>query len=165
MFKAVARAVGRLASALEWALAACAGFMMLCLRSASSMGVYDRYVEQLSWGAFDQWARMALLGLVFSALPVAIRRGEAIRLHLLESRLGSLGRRRLHAMFDVCVILVCTVYLSTALPMIQVGTSQGVMGTPLDYGVVYTAAMICFAAITLFRTEALLQNCVSPSEE
>lgn len=163
--KTAARVVAWLASALEWALAACAGLMMLFLLSASSMGVYDRYVQQLSWGAFDQWARMALLGLVFSALPVAIRRGEAIRLHLIESRLGWAGRRRLHAVFDACVILVCMVYLSTALPMIQVGSSQGVMGTPLDYGAVYAAAMVCFAAIALFRAEALLQRWGRPIEE
>lgn len=163
--KTATRGLAWLAAGLERALAACAGLMMLCLLSASSMGVYDRYVQQLSWGAFDQWARMALLGLVFSALPVAIRRGEAIRLHLLESRLGSTGRRRLHAVFDACVIVVCIVYLSTARPMIQVGSSQGVMGTPLDYGAVYAAAMVCFAAIALFRTDALLQRWGRPVGE
>jgi TRAP-type C4-dicarboxylate transport system permease small subunit len=163
--KAAARVVASLASTLEWVLAAFAGLMMLCLLAASSMGVYDRYVQQLSWGSFDQWARMALLGLVFSALPVAIRRGEAIRLHLFESCLGRAGRRRLHAVFDACVILVCMVYLSTARPMIQVGSSQGVMGTPLDYGAVYAAAMVCFAAIAVFRGEALLQRWRRPIKE
>ncbi|MGE4242096.1 TRAP transporter small permease [Ramlibacter sp.] len=163
--KPAVRAVALAASALEWALATWAGLMMFALLGASAMGVYDRYVQQLSWGAFDQWARMALLGLVFSALPVAIRRGEAIRLHLLESRLGPVGRRRLHAVFDACVIGVCLVYLSTARPMIQVGSAQGVMGTPLDYGAVYAAAMVCFAAIALFRAEALVQRWNSPLEE
>lgn len=163
--KAAAHLVTWLASRLEWLLAAWAGLMLLGLLGASSMGVYDRYVQQLSWGAFDQWARMALLGMVFSALPVAIRRGEAIRLHLLESHLGRIGRRRLHAVFDACVILVCLVYLSTAQPMIRVGSSQGVMGTPLDYGAVYAAAMVCFAAIAVFRVEALLQRWVRPIEE
>jgi TRAP-type C4-dicarboxylate transport system permease small subunit len=139
--------------------------MMLCLLLASSMGVYDRYVEQLSWGAFDQWARMALLGLVFCALPVAIRRGDAIRLHLLESRLGPIGRRRLHVAFDACVVTLCLVYLSTSLPMIRVGTSQGVMGTPLDYGVVYSFAMTSFAAIAVFRAEALLSNITGTAGE
>lgn len=163
--KAASHVATWLASRLERLLAAWAGLMLLGLLGASSMGVYDRYVQQLSWGAFDQWARMALLGLVFSALPVAIRRGEAIRLYLLESRLGPAGRRRLHAVFDACVILVCMVYLSTARPMIQVGSSQGVMGTPLDYGAVYAAAMVCFAAIAVFRAEALLQRWVRPIEE
>lgn len=146
------------ADALEWLLAACSAALMALLLAAGAMGVYDRYVQQLTWGAFDQYARMALVGLVFCALPVAVRRGEGIRLHLLESRLGIAGRRRLHALFDVCVILVCLVYLSTARQMIQVGSSQAVLGTPLDYGVIYGVSSLGFAAIALFRFEALLRR-------
>lgn len=155
---AAVRVLGVVAGAVEWLLAACAALLMGLALASGAMGVYDRYVEQLTWGAFDQYARMALVGLVFVSLPVAVRRGEGIRLRLVESRLGEKGRRRLHSLFDLCVILVCAVYLSTARQMIQVGSTQGVLGTPLDYGAVYAVNALCFAAIALFRTEALLRR-------
>lgn len=155
---AAIRVLALVAGTVEWVLAACAGLLMALMLVSGAMGVYDRYVQQLTWGAFDQYARLALVGLVFCSLPVAVRRGEGIRLHLVESRLSKAGRRWLHSGFDVCVIAICLVYLSTARQMIQVGSSQGVLGTPLDYGAVYGVTTLCFAAIALFRAEALLRR-------
>jgi TRAP-type C4-dicarboxylate transport system permease small subunit len=143
--------------ALELLLLTAAGALMCVALAACALEAYDRYVQQLSWGgSFDQYARLALVGIVFFALPVATRRDQGIRLRLIERQLGPVARRRMHHAFDVVVIAVCGVFLFDAPEVIQIGGFQGVMGTPLDYSVVYIAMTLGFAAIALFRLERLV---------
>jgi TRAP-type C4-dicarboxylate transport system permease small subunit len=151
------RVVRGISRALEIALLAAACALMCVALAACALEAYDRYVQQLSWGgAFDQYARLALVGIVFFALPAATRRDEGIRLRLIERQLGPVARRRMHHAFDLVVIAVCCVFLGEAPEVIKIGGFQGVMGTPLDYGVVYITMTIGFGCIALFRAERLV---------
>jgi TRAP-type C4-dicarboxylate transport system permease small subunit len=155
-FSRVVRAISR---ALEVLLLSAAGALMCVALAACSLEAYDRYVQQLYWGgSFDQYARLALVGIVFFALPVATRRDQGIRLRLVERQLGPVARRRMQHAFDVVVIAVCGVFLLDAPEVIQIGGFQAVMGTPLDYSIVYIAMAIGFAAIALFRLERLARR-------
>jgi TRAP-type C4-dicarboxylate transport system permease small subunit len=151
------RATRAISRALELLLLTAAGALMCVALASCALEAYDRYVQQLSWGgSFDQYARLALVGIVFFALPVATRHDDGIRLRLVERQLGPAARRRMHHAFDLVVIAVCGVFLSDAREVIQIGGFQGVMGTPLDYSVVYATMTVGFAATALFRVERLL---------
>lgn len=145
-----ARVLHVLVSGLQASARACVTAAMAALLLLSVGQVIDRYLVKSSFDAYDQLARLCLVWLTFVGIALGVRERANIRIELLEHLLPGVGTRVLASALDAVVLLTALYVLLKGWVLLDIGSYQAVMGTPLSYEVVYAGLLVGMALLVLF---------------
>ncbi|APW39314.1 hypothetical protein RD110_20575 [Rhodoferax koreense] len=112
--------------------------------------VADRYVLKSSFDAHDQFARLGLVWLTFLGIAVGIRDRTNVRVEVLNHLAPPRVRRAIAIVLDLVILAVSVVLVIVGFRLLEVGAFQAIMGTPLNYDVMYAAALGGLGLLILF---------------
>lgn len=115
----------------------------------------DRRIVDLPIAAPDQYARIGLVWLCFVGFALAIRHGVNIRVDLVDARLPPAVRRWLAIAFDIIVAVLVVTILVQCRRVIEIGSDQLLLGTPLSAAVPPWGLFLSGAATLPFLAERL----------
>lgn len=148
---------------LRWPIRLLAGLMRVCVVAAmllvllSTVGqVIDRQFVKSSFGAYDQYGRLGLVWLTFLGIAIAVRERANIRIELLDHFLPAWAARVKGVVLDIVMTGVAVLLVVVGWPLLEVGSFQVIMDTPIDYSYVYAALLIAMAVLALFVAARLL---------
>ncbi|MFC7398457.1 TRAP transporter small permease [Chelatococcus sp. GCM10030263] len=112
--------------------------------------VLDRHFFRYGDFAFDQYSRVALVWLAFLGIAMGFRERVNIRIDLLDHFLPDRFAKRLRTVLDVVVLAVAASLIWVGWQLLEVGSFQVVMDTPLTYQVMYAALLAGLILLCLF---------------
>jgi TRAP-type C4-dicarboxylate transport system permease small subunit len=120
--------------------------------------VMDRHFTKSGAIAFDQYARLGLVWLTFFGLAVGFRERANIRIDLLDHVLSKRARHLKGLVLDVVVVAVSILMIVVGWRLLQVGSFQMLMDTPLTYETMYGALLAALAILSLFLVFRLIDG-------
>jgi TRAP-type C4-dicarboxylate transport system permease small subunit len=111
--------------------------------------VLDRHFFRHGF-AFDQYSRVGLVWLAFLGIAIGFREKANIRIDLLDHFLPERFVRPQQTILDIVVVAVTAMMLWVGWQLLEVGTFQVLMDTPLTYQVMYAALLTGLLLLCLF---------------
>lgn len=140
------RALGWVDSVLKLAIVAALGMVL-----AFTVGqVLDRYILRSSFDAHDQFARIGMVWLTFLGIAVGIRDRINVRIELFHHFASPTLRRRVAVLLDLVMLAVAGFLVAVGFGLLEVGSFQAIMGTPLNYDIMYAALLAGMAVLVFF---------------
>jgi TRAP-type C4-dicarboxylate transport system permease small subunit len=112
--------------------------------------VADRYFIKSSFDAHDQFARIGLVWLTFIGIAVGIRNRTNVRIELLGHLASVATRRRVAVVLDLVMLVVSVFLVIVGARLMEIGAFQAIMGTPLNYDVMYGALLVGLSLVAVF---------------
>lgn len=112
--------------------------------------VLDRYLIKSTFDAHDQYARIALVWLTFLGIAVGIRDRVNVRIELIHHLASSAVRRRVSIVLDLVTLGVAILLTIVGGRLLEVGSFQIIMGTPLNYDSMYAALLAGMGLLAIY---------------
>jgi TRAP-type C4-dicarboxylate transport system permease small subunit len=130
--------------------------LMLGLVILTFIQVLARYVMAAPFTSTDQLARIVLVWLTFIGTAVAVDQNKNIRIETIEQLLPHKARHVLSVVFDLVLIALLVILTVKGYSVFVIGKFQTILGTPFSYQVMYAAAMVGTALMTVYVLIRLL---------
>jgi len=112
--------------------------------------VLDRYLIKSTFDAHDQYARVGLVWLTFIGIAVGIRDRVNVRIELVHHLAAPAVRRWVSILLDLVTLAVAILLAIVGVRLLEVGSFQVIMGTPLNYDAMYAALLAGMALVALY---------------
>jgi TRAP-type C4-dicarboxylate transport system permease small subunit len=112
--------------------------------------VLDRYLIKSTFDAHDQYARIGLVWLTFIGIAVGIRDRVNVRIELIHHLAAPAVRRWVSILLDLVTLAVAILLAIVGVRLLEVGSFQVIMGTPLNYDAMYAALLAGMALLALY---------------
>jgi len=112
--------------------------------------VLDRYLIKSTFDAHDQYARVGLVWLTFIGIAVGIRDRVNVRIELVHHLAAPAVRRWVSILLDLVTLAVAILLTIVGVRLLDVGSFQVIMGTPLNYDAMYAALLAGMALLALY---------------
>jgi TRAP-type C4-dicarboxylate transport system permease small subunit len=155
----------RIASALERPLAGldlvCRIFMFFLIAVIfvfTGGQAVDRYLLHTSFDAYEQIGRIGLVWLTFFGYALAFRDGRNLRIELLDMVLPSSAVFVKQLVFDLSILGIALVIHVKGWTVYRVGGNQIILGTPVDYRLVYAGVQVGTVMLIFFIVVRTLRH-------
>jgi TRAP-type C4-dicarboxylate transport system permease small subunit len=135
---------------LDWAVKAAMVIAIGMVLVFTVVQVADRYVLKSSFFGYDQFARIGLVWLTFLGIAVGIRDRTNIRIELLNHLAPRNVRRALSLVLDIVILVVSILLVVVGVRLLDVGSFHAIMGTDLNYNIMYAALLTGLGLLILF---------------
>jgi TRAP-type C4-dicarboxylate transport system permease small subunit len=139
----------RLIAAVTWLIRAGVVISVVAVLILTVLQVADRHFLRHGF-AFDQYSRVGLVWLAFLGIAMGFRERANIRIDLLDHFLPERFVGPQQFLLNLVILVVAAALIWFGWPLLEVGTFQALMDTPLSYDVMYGAALVGLALICLF---------------
>ena len=112
--------------------------------------VTDRYFIKSQFDAHDQFARIGMVWLTFIGIAVGIRNRTNVRIELLGHLASLATRRRVAVVLDLVMLVVSVFLVIVGARLMEIGAFQAIMGTPLNYDIMYAALLAGMSLLAVF---------------
>ncbi|MDX3805813.1 MAG: TRAP transporter small permease [Bosea sp. (in: a-proteobacteria)] len=112
--------------------------------------VADRYVLKTQFDAHDQIARIGMVWMAFLGFALGVRDRINIRIEVIQHFLPDRVRRFAGVFLDVVMLAIACILLWNGWQLLEVGSFQSIMGTPLYYDVMYGALLAGLVLLVIF---------------
>jgi TRAP-type transport system small permease protein len=112
--------------------------------------VVDRYLIKSTFDAHDQYARIGLVWLTFIGIAVGIRDRVNVRIELVHHLASPAVRRWVSILLDLVTLGVSILLAVVGVRLLEVGSFQVIMGTPLNYDSMYAALLAGMGLLALY---------------
>lgn len=138
----------RLIGAVTWLVRAGMILALVAVLVLTVLQVVDRHFLRHGF-AFDQYSRVGLVWLAFFGIAMGFRERANIRIDLLDHFLPKRLVAPQQFLLNLIILAVAAALIWFGWPLLEVGTFQALMDTPLSYDVMYGAGLaglilICF---------------------
>jgi TRAP-type C4-dicarboxylate transport system permease small subunit len=141
---------GRFVRGLDWLAAASIALALFLVLVFTVGQVTDRYLVKSTFDAHDQFARIGLVWLTFIGLAVGIRTRSNVRIELLAHFAPPAVVRAANVILDLVVLVVSGIMVVVGARLLEVGAFQAIIGTPLNYDVMYAGMLVGMALLVVF---------------
>jgi TRAP-type C4-dicarboxylate transport system permease small subunit len=125
---------------------------VLCIVASQ---VVHRYFIRVPLAAPDEYAKLGMVWMAFIGYPIAYRRGEAVRIDIIDLYFPRLSGWLL-LIFDIATLALAGLLLVKGWDLFMVGRGQQVLGTPFTAAWTYAAFVLGMSMVILFSLERLL---------
>ena len=112
--------------------------------------VLYRHWLKSTFAAYDQFARIGLVWLTFLGIAVGIRDRTNVRIELLNHLAPQHIRRYMAIAIDLVVLATSILLVLVGVPLLEVGAFQAIMGTSLNYDIMYASLLSGLCLLILF---------------
>jgi TRAP-type transport system small permease protein len=112
--------------------------------------VVDRYLIKSTFDAHDQYARIGLVWLTFIGIAVGIRDRVNVRIELVHHLASPAVRHWVSILLDLVTLGVSILLAVVGFRLLEVGSFQVIMGTPLNYDSMYAALLAGMALLASY---------------
>lgn len=139
----------RLVGLVTWLVRGGVIISLVAVLILTVLQVVDRHFLHHGF-AFDQYSRVGLVWLGFLGIAMGFRERANIRIDLLDHFLPKRFVGPQQFLLNLIILAVAAALIWFGWPLLEVGTFQALMDTPLSYDVMYGAGLAGLILICLF---------------